>query len=113
MREHGTRYIWTFVRTVVDPTTVKVSQNNPGRFEVPKWDQASRKKVHDELLVLVETLLVTHSDTMRMWGNKDQVDPVRRLMATAIAVAGLPEKDALYLGPRWTRTTVRQSTGSM
>src|SRR5262249_22806058 len=74
----GTRYILTFVRTLVDPTNpkdveeahalqhgIKVSQNNPGRFEVPNWDQASRKKVHDALLVLHENLPDT---SRRMFG---------------------------------------------
>jgi hypothetical protein len=101
----GTRYIC--VRTLVDPTNPKdlekvhtlqdainVSQNNPGRFEVPNWDQASRKNVHDALLVLGET----RSDLKRTYGTKDQVDPVEHLIGTAYpGVAGLPEKDAFYL----------------
>jgi hypothetical protein len=69
-----------------------VSQNSPGRFEVPNWDQASRRKVHDALLVLGETI-----DTRRMFGTKDQVDPVRHLIGTAIGWGGLPEKDAFYV----------------
>src|SRR5262249_16626998 len=72
----STRYIGVGVRTLVDPTNpkdleevltlqdaVKVSQNGPGRFEVPNWDEASRKKVHDALLVLGETV----PDTKRMF----------------------------------------------
>jgi hypothetical protein len=103
-----TRYIWALVPTLVDPTNpkdieevhalqdaIKVSQNSPGRFEVPNSDQASRKKVHDALVVLG-----TLSDTRRMFGTKDQVDPVRHLIATgALGVSGLPEKDAFYLAP--------------
>jgi hypothetical protein len=100
-----TRYMFVLVRTLVDPTSpkdleevqilqdaIKVSQNSPGRFEVPNWDQASRKKVHDALLVLGETM-----DTRRMFGTKDQVDPVRHLIGSAIGWGGLPEKDAFYL----------------
>jgi hypothetical protein len=103
-----TRYILVLVRTLVDPTNpkdieqvhalqdaIKVSQNNPGRFEVPNWDQASRKKVHDALLVLGETLRDT---SRRMFGTKDQVDPVRHLIGTAAGWGGLPEKEAFYLG---------------
>ena len=102
----GTRYIWTLVRTLVDPAdrqdvetahalqdAIKVSQKNPGRFEVPNWDQASRKKVHDALLVLGETV----PDTRRMFGTKDQVDPVRHLIGTAFGWGGLPENEAFYL----------------
>jgi len=100
-----TRYINVVVRTLVDPTNqndveevhalqdaIKVSQKSPGQFEVPEWDQASRKKIHDALLVLGETM-----DTRRIFGTKDQVDPVRHLIGTAIGWGGLPEKDAFYL----------------
>jgi hypothetical protein len=100
-----TRYVYVLVRALVDPTNpkdveevhtlqdaIKVSQNSPGHFEVPDWDQASRKKVHDALLVLGETM-----DTRRMFGTKDQVDSVRHLIGSAIGWGGLPEKDAFYL----------------
>jgi hypothetical protein len=104
----STRYILVGVRTLVDPTNpkdlgevhtlqdaIRVSQNNPGRFEVPNWDQTSRKKVHDALLVLGATV----SDTKGMFGNRAEVDPVRHLIATAAYWGGLPEKDAFYLNP--------------
>jgi len=102
----STRYIGVLMRILVDPTNpndleevhalqdaIKVSQNNTGRFEVPNWDQTSQKKIHDALLVLWESV----HDTSRMYGTKDQVDPVRHLIATAAAPGGLPEKDAFYL----------------
>jgi hypothetical protein len=101
-----TRYIWVAVRILVDPTNpqdleevhtlqnaIKVSQNSPGRFEVPNWDQTGRKKIHDALQVLGETV----PDMKRMYGNKDQVDPVRHLIGTAAGFGGLPEEDAFYL----------------
>jgi hypothetical protein len=101
-----TRYIIAFMRTLVDPTSpkdleevhalqdaIKVSQKSPSRFEVPNWDQASGKKVHDALLVLGETV----PDTKRMFGNRVNVDPVRHLIGTAILWGSLPEKDAFYL----------------
>ena len=102
----GTRYVVTAIRTLVDPTSpddvkqvhalqdaIQVEQKSPGRFEVPNWDQASQKKVHDALLALAETL----PDTKRTFGPRDQVDPVRHLIGTAFAFGGNPEKDALYL----------------
>jgi hypothetical protein len=101
-----TRYIFVLVRTLVDPTNlkdlaeahalqdaIKTSQNNPGRFEVPAWDQANRKKIHDALLVLGDTL----PDTRRTFGTKDQIDPVRHLIGSAFGWGGLPEKHAFYL----------------
>lgn len=102
----GTRYVVVAVRTLVDPAdpqdvrqvhnlqdAIKVSQAGPGRFEVPKWDPASQKKVREALLTLASTL----PDTNRMFGTKDQVDPVRRLIGAASAWGGNPEKEATYL----------------
>jgi hypothetical protein len=101
-----TRYVLLVVRILVDPANpddvnqvhnlqdaIKVSQQSPGSFEVPNWDPASQKKVRDALLALGATLRDTH----RMFGTKDQVDPVRRLIGAALLWGGNPEKDALYL----------------
>jgi hypothetical protein len=55
--------------------------------------QASQKTVREALLTLASTL----PDTKRMFGPKEAVDPVRRLIGSASAWAGNPEKDALYL----------------
>jgi len=106
-----TRYIFVLVRTLVDPTNpkdleqvhilqdaIKVSQNSPGRFEVPNWDQTSRKKVHDVLLALGATSRATApTDRRRRFGNRGEVDPVWHLISTATGWGGLPEKDAFYL----------------
>jgi hypothetical protein len=103
----GTRYVLMAVRTLVDPENpkdveqvralqdaIEVSQpGGPGRFEVPKWDPVSQKKVRDALLALASTL----PDTNHSFGTKDQVDPVRRLIGAAAAWGGNPDKDATYL----------------
>jgi hypothetical protein len=103
----GTRYGIVVVRMLVDPANpqdvqqvralqdaLTVSQQSPGTFEIPNWDEASLRKVHTALLQLGETI----SDTRRMFGAKeDQVDPVRHLIGTALVWGGLPEKDGLYL----------------
>ena len=103
----GTRYVLLAVRTLVDPAdpqdlaavhglqdAIEVDQpGGPGRFEVPEWDQTSQNKVRQALLALAATL----PDTKRMFGRKDQVDPVRRLIGSASAWGGNPEQDALYL----------------
>ncbi len=106
-KEIGTRYVVTAVRTLVDPAkpddltqvhalqdAIKVDQpGGPGLFEVPNWDPASQKKVRAALLELAATL----PDTQRMFGMKEDVDPVRRLIGAASAWGGNPQKDALYL----------------
>jgi hypothetical protein len=102
----GTRYVLIAVRTLVDPAdpkdvqqvhaledAIKVSQQASGRFEVPNRDHASQKKVRDALLALASTL----PDTNRMFGTKDQTDPVRHLIGAASAWGGNPEKEATYL----------------
>jgi hypothetical protein len=103
----GTRYVVVAVRTLVDPAdpkdveavhalqdAIKVEQpGGPGKFEAPRWDTASQKKVREALLVLAATL----SDTKLMFGPKAAVDPVRRLIGAAYGWGGNPEKDALYL----------------
>ncbi|WFR97570.1 DUF1254 domain-containing protein [Rhizobium tumorigenes] len=102
----GTRYV-VAIRTLVDPNdpndlgavhklqdAITVSQpGGPGGFEVPHWDQASQSKVRKALLSLADTL----PDTKRMFGRKEDVEPVRRLIGSASAWGGNPEKDALYL----------------
>ena len=68
---------------------IKVEQpGGPGKFEVPKWDPVSQKKMRDALIVLGTTL----TDTSRAFGTKDQVDPVQRLVSAAATWGGNPEK---------------------
>lgn len=103
----GTRYAAVVVRVLVDPhnkdelqqihsfqDALKVVQQNSGAFQIPDWDEPSRKMVQAALLQLGTTI----SDTRRMYGaNERQVDPVRHLIGSAMLWGGNPEKDALYL----------------
>jgi hypothetical protein len=56
-------------------------------------DAASQKKVREALLALAATL----PDTKRMFGPKNEVDPIRHLVGTATGWGGNAEKDAIYL----------------
>src|SRR5258706_16168778 len=90
----GTRYAIAVVRFLVDPANqadvqqvhalqdaIGISTKNPGTFEVPHWDEASRKKVQTALLQLGATI----SDSRRMFGaDADQVDPVKHLIGSAM-----------------------------
>jgi hypothetical protein len=102
----GTRYLLLAIRTLVDPNdpkdiqqvhalqdAVRIEQPREGTIEFPNWDQATQKKVRDALLLLNETL----TDSRRMFGSKDEVDPVRHLIGTAMGWGGNPETEALYL----------------
>jgi hypothetical protein len=100
----GTRYVLVAVRTLVDPNDskdveqvhrlqdgIKVSQKNPGKFEVPSWDDASRLKVRGALLTLGEKV-----DSKRMFGARNEVDPIHHVIGSAVGWGGNPEKAALY-----------------
>lgn len=102
----GTRYLMLALRTFVDPNdpqdlkkvhalqdAVKVSQKSPGTFAIPNWDPVSHKKVREALLVLYATV----PDQNRMFGTKEQVDPVRRLIGSAGGWGGNPDSEAKYL----------------
>lgn len=103
----GTRYAIAVVRFLVDfsnkadvgqvhalQDAIKFSQEHPGTFEIPNWDEASLKKVQAALLQLGTTV----SDTRRMFGaNEGEVDPVKHLIGSAMLWGGYPEKNALYL----------------
>jgi hypothetical protein len=105
-QETGTRYVMAAVRTLVNPDdprdvaqvhalqdAISVNQRSPGKFEDPGWDPVSQKTVRDALLTLGATL----PDSRGMFGTREQVDPVRRLIGSAMAWGGNPEKDATYL----------------
>ncbi len=103
----GTRYAIAVVRFLVDfsnkddvgqvhalQDAIKFSQERPGTFEIPNWDEASLKKVQAALMRLGTTVV----DTRRMFGaNENEVDLVRHLIGSAMLWGGYPEKDALYL----------------
>ena len=120
-KQIGTRYLMLALRTLVDPSdprdiqqahalqdAVTVSQKNRGKFEITAWDAASHKKVKDALLVLASTL----PDSDHGFGKKSEVDPVRRLILSASAWGGNPDKEAKYLNVFFRRRmTARRSTG--
>jgi hypothetical protein len=60
---------------------------------VPNWDPVSQKKVREPLLALGASM----PDIRRTFGSKDQVDPVRHLIGTAVGWGGNPETDASYV----------------
>jgi hypothetical protein len=105
----GTRYVALLIRTFVDPNDeadvnaahalqdrIQVEQKVTGKFEIPNWDPNSLKKVRDALHALVTAN--GGLDSSRMFGRKDQVDPVQHLLGTAAAWGGNPREDAFYVG---------------
>ncbi|MBB3558892.1 hypothetical protein FHX06_000189 [Rhizobium sp. BK512] len=102
----GTRYVMIGTRILVDPNdkkdiaqvhglqdAIKISQEGSGALDLPRWDTASLKKVHDAVLVLASTV----SNFDRAFGTKAEVDPIRHLIGAAAGWGGNPDKDARYL----------------
>lgn len=102
----GTRYAVVGIRTLVDPNDpndlqqvsalqdqIQVQQASSGKFEVPKWDAESQKRVREALIALNATL----PNLKGAFGSKEQVEPVRHLIGAAAAWGGNPDKDATYL----------------
>ncbi len=107
--EIGSRYVCMAVRTFVNPSDaadveavhalqdkIKAELKDVGKFEAPAWDPVSLKKIRDALLALAAAN--GGLDSSRMFGRKDQVDPVQHLIGTAAGWGGNPRADALYVG---------------
>lgn len=107
--EVGTRYVALLVRTFVDPNdpadvqavhalqdAISIEQKSAGSFETPDWDQESLTKLREALLALITAN--GGLDSARMFGRKDEVDPVMHLLGTAAGWGGNPRAAAIYLG---------------
>ena len=105
----GTRYVLCLVRTFVDPAdpsdvanvhaaqdALSVAQSRIGAFEVPDWDSASLDAIRKALTALA--IANGGLDSARMFGRKDQVDPVQHLLGTAEGWGGNPLSAAYYAG---------------
>lgn len=104
----GTRYAVLLIRTRVlaeDPAdilrvnelqdAVHLEVTDPGRFETPDWDQLSLTTVRGTLLRVAPAV---GNDFSAGFGRRDQVDPIRHLIATAAGWGGNPPGDAVYVG---------------
>jgi len=104
--EVGTRYCLALVRTLVDlndpddietvhaiQNEITASQESIGTFEIPNWDQESLEQIREALITVGETM----DDSRGVWGEADEVDPVKHLLGTAIAWGGSPETDEFVL----------------
>ena len=101
----GTRYVFFVFRTFADPTKpddvkaanalqdrILARQKNPGKFEIPDWDEASLKKVRDAINVLT----ATRTDTKPYFGDKSKLNPLYHLLGTAMGWGGNPPEGAMY-----------------
>ena len=102
----GSRYLHLAVRTVVDPRDAKDlaaahalqdqvtwKQDSAGKLELPDWDQTQLNAVRKAILGLGPFT----PDSSRMFGAKNDVDPVRHLIGTAAGWGGGAQSDAYYI----------------
>jgi hypothetical protein len=101
----GTRYVIIPLRVSMDATNkddiakanalqdqVKVSQADPGSFDVPEWDMESLLRIRNALAVLASTA----TDTRGFFGDRSQLDPLEFKMGTAAGWGGNPKEGTIY-----------------
>jgi hypothetical protein len=107
LERFGTPHVVVAVRILVDPddpadlAEVQAIQDGIGLeagssqpFEMPDYDTETFDETRTALLALARNL--TGFD--RMFGARDEVDPVRHLIGTAAGWGGLPSAEASYIG---------------
>lgn len=104
--EFDTDYVIVAARILFDPNSpddiaevhrlqdaLLVDAAEQRAFVPQDWDPASHKEVREALLVLGKTI----GGLAGCFGRKDQVDPVRHLVGTALGWGGLPDAEAQYI----------------
>ncbi|WP_232847728.1 DUF1214 domain-containing protein [Occultella kanbiaonis] len=107
VEQFGTSHVVLAIRILVDPADaadvadvsalqdqIRLECASSSPFEMPVYDVTSLDETRDALLSLARNL----SGFDRMFGSKDQVDPVRHLIGTAAGWGGLPSSEASYIG---------------
>jgi hypothetical protein len=106
MADLGTRYVLLALRVLADPADLddvaaanlvqdglSVVAGSAEPLVLPDYDVESFDTVREALKALGRTL----PGTARTFGRRDDVDPVRHLIGTAVGWGGLPETEASYL----------------
>jgi hypothetical protein len=80
------------VNAIQDRMEIEAASEQP--FILPNYDEDS----YERLVAALIGLAPFFPDSTRVFGSKDDVDPVRHMVGTAVGWGGLPEDEALYLG---------------
>ncbi|MDH3770477.1 MAG: DUF1214 domain-containing protein, partial [Nitrospirota bacterium] len=102
----GTRYVFLLIRTFMDPNdekdmkaayrlqdAVKVEQADIGNFEVPDWKKDEVERMRETINVVASTV----TDAGKMFGKKEELDPVYWMLGAALGWGGLPAEAASYV----------------
>ena len=115
----GTRYVMLTVRTFMNPNdaadvaaahrlqdAVKVEQADTGVLDLPNWDQDELEQMRNAINVVGSTV----TDTSKMFGRKEDLDPVYWMLGAALGWGGLPAEAATYLNSCPSRMMARPRT---
>lgn len=104
--EFGSEFVLLAARILVDPENpadvaevnalqdeLRFSTVSTRQFELPDYEQTSFNATRNALLELAKGL----GGLDRCFGKKEDVDPVRHLIGSAIGWGGLPEAEASYI----------------
>ena len=117
----GTRYVFLALRTFADPNdeqdmkeahrlqdAVKFEQADVGQLEVPDWKKEEVEQMRETINVVASTV----TDSSKLFGKKESMDPVYWLLGAALGWGGLPAEAATYANVVPKRTTARPRTHS-
>jgi len=101
----GSRYVFLALRTFMDPNdeqdmkgahrlqdAVVVEQADIGKFEVPDWN----KEEVEQMRATINVVAGTVTDASKMFGKKENLDPVYWMLGAALGWGGLPAEAATY-----------------
>ncbi|MFT5138771.1 MAG: hypothetical protein ACI9H8_000708 [Lysobacterales bacterium] len=101
----GTQYVMLVVRTFMDPNdeqdvkathqlqdAVVTEQADIGTYDVPAWSKEEVEQMRETINVVTSTV----TDTSKMFGKKEELDPVYWLLGAAFGWGGLPAEAAMY-----------------
>jgi len=102
----GTRYVFLAIRTFMDPNkkrdlkeayrlqdAIVVEQADRGKFEVPNWKKDEVEQMRETINVIASAV----RDTSRMFGKKEDLDPVYWMLGAGLGWGGLPAAAASYV----------------
>ena len=102
----GTRFALLTIRTFMDPNdekdmkaahrlqdAVKVKQADIGKFEAPNWKKEEVEQMRETINVVAATV----TDSSKIFGRKEELDPVYWMLGAALGWGGLPAKAATYV----------------
>jgi hypothetical protein len=72
---------------------VRVEQADIGTFEVPDWKKEEVEKMRETINVVASTVM----DSSKIFGKKEELDPVYWMLGAALGWGGLPAEAATYV----------------